>query len=119
MARAAGAVRAERWDGDRFLLGGAGIGADVLRVEAEAGGGVGDWQEAPGEPGSVGASGCGFSAGADRGYGPGRDGDALPKSELAKAAGYLRNHWELLQQYTCDGCCPIDNNQTEQLMKTA
>ncbi len=63
------------------------------------------------------ASGCGFSAGADRGYGPGRDGDALPKSELAKAAGYLRNHGELLRQYTCDGCCPIDNNQTEQLMK--
>ncbi len=45
--------------------------------------------------------------------------DALPKSELAKAAGYLRNHGELLQQYTCDGCCPIDNNQTEQLIKTA
>ena len=43
--------------------------------------------------------------------------DALPKSELSKAAGYLRNHWEILQQYTCDGDCPIDNNQTEQLMK--
>jgi transposase len=43
--------------------------------------------------------------------------DALPKSDLAKATGYLRKHWELLQQYTCDGRCPIDNNDVEQLMK--
>jgi len=43
--------------------------------------------------------------------------DAIPKSDLAKATGYLRNHWEPLQQYTCDGRCPIDNNDVEQLMK--
>ena len=43
--------------------------------------------------------------------------DALPKSDLAKATGYLRKHWELLEQYTCDGRCPIDNNDVEQLMK--
>lgn len=43
--------------------------------------------------------------------------DALPQSDLAKAAGYLRNHWEALLQYTGDGRCPIDNNDVEQLMK--
>lgn len=43
--------------------------------------------------------------------------DALPKSDLAKATGYLRNHWEPLQQFTRDGRCPIDNNDVEQLMK--
>jgi transposase len=43
--------------------------------------------------------------------------DALPKSDLAKATGYLRKHGELLEQYTCDGRCPIDNNDVEQLMK--
>jgi transposase len=42
---------------------------------------------------------------------------ALPKSDLAKATGYLRNHWELLERYTTDGRFPIDNNETEQLMK--
>ena len=42
---------------------------------------------------------------------------ALPKSDLAKAAGYLKNNWELLKGYTTDGRCPIDNNDTEQLMK--
>jgi transposase len=43
--------------------------------------------------------------------------DALPKSDLAKATNYLRNHWELLERYTTDGRFPIDNNETEQLMK--
>jgi hypothetical protein len=43
--------------------------------------------------------------------------DALPKSDLAQAAGYLRNHWELLETYAQDGHYPIDNNETEQLMK--
>lgn len=43
--------------------------------------------------------------------------DALPRSDLAKAAAYLRNHWEPLVQYTGDGRCPIDNNDVEQLMK--
>jgi transposase len=42
---------------------------------------------------------------------------ALPKSELALNTGYLRNNWELLVRYTTDGRCPIDNNDTEQLMK--
>lgn len=43
--------------------------------------------------------------------------DALPKSDLAKATGYWRKHWGLLEQYTCDGRCPIDNNEVEQRMK--
>jgi transposase len=43
--------------------------------------------------------------------------NALPKSDLAKATNYLRNHWELLERYTTDGRFPIDNNEVEQLMK--
>lgn len=42
---------------------------------------------------------------------------ALPKSQLGKAIGYLRNHWEPLQTYLTDGRVPIDNNDVEQLMK--
>ncbi len=42
---------------------------------------------------------------------------ALPKSLLAKAAGYLRNQWGSLQTYLTDGRVPIDNNDVEQLMK--
>jgi len=49
------------------------------------------------------------------------EGDAaarvLPKSKLAEALGYLRNHWEPLQLYLTDGLMPIDNNEVEQLMK--
>ena len=49
------------------------------------------------------------------------DGEAaakvLPKSKLGQALGYLRNHWEPLQLYLTDGLLPIDNNETEQLMK--
>jgi len=41
----------------------------------------------------------------------------LPKSDLAAALGYLRNHWEALSLYLTDGRLPIDNNETEQLMK--
>lgn len=41
----------------------------------------------------------------------------LPKSDLAKALGYLKNHWDALLLYTIDGRLPIDNNETEQLMK--
>ena len=41
----------------------------------------------------------------------------LPKSDLAAALGYLKNHWEALSLYTRDGRLPIDNNETEQLMK--
>lgn len=43
--------------------------------------------------------------------------DALPKSQLARAVGYLRNHWEALTVYTRDGRLPIDNNAIERLMK--
>jgi transposase len=43
--------------------------------------------------------------------------DALPKSDLAKATNYLRNHWEALERYTTDARFPIDNNEVEQLMK--
>jgi transposase len=41
----------------------------------------------------------------------------LPKSDLAEAVGYLRNNWDALLLYTSDGRLPIDNNQTEHLMK--
>ena len=49
------------------------------------------------------------------------DGEAakrvLPKDKFAEALGYLRNHWNELQVYLGDGRLPIDNNETEQLMK--
>ena len=49
------------------------------------------------------------------------DGEAasrvLPKDKFAEALGYLRNHWDELQVYLGDGRLPIDNNETEQLMK--
>src|SRR5271170_4581424 len=41
----------------------------------------------------------------------------LPKSLFGQALGYLRNQWEALMLYTTDGRMPIDNNDTEQLMK--
>lgn len=41
----------------------------------------------------------------------------LPKEKFAEALGYLRNQWDALQVYLSDGRLPIDNNQTEQLMK--
>ena len=41
----------------------------------------------------------------------------LPKSKLAEALGYLRNHWDPLRVYLGDGRLPIDNNEVEQLMK--
>jgi transposase len=41
----------------------------------------------------------------------------LPKSDFAKALQYVRNHFVELQRYLGDGCLPIDNNETEQLMK--
>jgi transposase len=41
----------------------------------------------------------------------------LPKEKFAEALGYLRNQWDALQVYLNDGRIPIDNNQTEQLMK--
>jgi transposase len=41
----------------------------------------------------------------------------LPKSTLAEALMYLRNHWEALNVFVGDGRMPIDNNEVEQLMK--
>lgn len=41
----------------------------------------------------------------------------LPKEKIAEALGYLRNHWDALSHYLSDGRVPIDNNDTEQLMK--
>ena len=41
----------------------------------------------------------------------------LPKSDFAQALQYIRNHFEELQRYLADGRIPIDNNDTEQLMK--
>ena len=43
--------------------------------------------------------------------------EVLPKEKFAEALGYLRNQWEALVVYLGDGRLPIDNNQTEQLMK--
>ncbi len=49
------------------------------------------------------------------------DGDAaqrvLPKSRLGEAVRYLNNQWEALNVFLRDGRVPIDNNETEQLMK--
>lgn len=49
------------------------------------------------------------------------DGEAasrvLPKEKFAEALGYLRNQWAALRVYLGDGRLPIDNNETEQLMK--
>jgi hypothetical protein len=41
----------------------------------------------------------------------------LPKSDFAKALQYIRNHFVELQRYLDDPLLPIDNNETEQLMK--
>ncbi len=41
----------------------------------------------------------------------------LPKSDFAKALQYVRNHFVELKRYLDDGRLPIDNNETEQLMK--
>ena len=44
---------------------------------------------------------------------------ALPKSRLGEAVRYLRNQWAALTVFLEDGRVPIDNNETEQLMKQA
>jgi transposase len=41
----------------------------------------------------------------------------LPKSNLGKAAAYVRRHWEALNRFTEDASIPIDNNDCEQLMR--
>jgi len=49
------------------------------------------------------------------------DGDVvrklLPKDAMAAAIGYVNNHWGALQVYVSNADVPIDNNETEQLMK--
>jgi transposase len=42
---------------------------------------------------------------------------ALPKSDLGEAVRYLRNQWDALCVFLSDPRVPIDNNETEQLMK--
>jgi hypothetical protein len=41
----------------------------------------------------------------------------LPKSKLAQAANYVKNNWAALSLFVSDGRIPLDNNETEQLMK--
>lgn len=41
----------------------------------------------------------------------------LPKSDFAKALQYVRNHFVELRRYLGDARLPMDNNETEQLMK--
>lgn len=41
----------------------------------------------------------------------------LPKSDFAQALRYIGNHFAELQRYLDDASLPIDNNETEQLMK--
>ena len=41
----------------------------------------------------------------------------LPKSDFAKALQYVRNHLVELKRYLGDGRLPMDNNETEQLMR--
>jgi len=49
------------------------------------------------------------------------DGDALqrvlPQSAIGKALGYLRNQWSALRVYLGDGRIPIDNDQSEQILR--
>lgn len=44
--------------------------------------------------------------------------NVLPKSPLGVAFGYMRNNWEALKRYTSSGYLSIDNNVSEQHMKT-
>lgn len=41
----------------------------------------------------------------------------LPKEAISQAIGYLNTHWTALQVYVSKASVPIDNNDTEQLMK--
>lgn len=41
----------------------------------------------------------------------------LPKSDFAKALQYVRNHFAELTRYLGEGRLPMDNNDTEQLMR--
>lgn len=42
---------------------------------------------------------------------------ALPKSAIGQAIGYLKNQWSALQLYLTDGEIPIDNNQSERFIR--
>ena len=42
---------------------------------------------------------------------------ALPKSAIGQAIGYLRNQWTALRVYLSDGRIPIDNDQSEQIIR--
>jgi len=41
----------------------------------------------------------------------------LPRSAIGEALGYLRNQWPALQVYLTDGRIPIDNDQSEQIIR--
>lgn len=41
----------------------------------------------------------------------------LPKSDIGKAVGYLRNQWDALQRYLTDGQLPLDNNHSERVIR--
>ena len=41
----------------------------------------------------------------------------LPKSAIGEALGYLRNQWTALQVYLSDGRIPIDNDQSERIIR--
>ncbi len=42
---------------------------------------------------------------------------ALPGSAIGNALGYLRNQWTALRRYLSDGNLPIDNDQSEQIIR--
>ncbi len=42
---------------------------------------------------------------------------ALPRSAIGEAIGYLRNQWSALTVYLSDGRIPIDNDQSEQIIR--
>jgi len=44
--------------------------------------------------------------------------NVLPKSPMGGAFGYMRNNWEALKRYTSSGYLSVDNNVSEQHMKT-
>ena len=42
---------------------------------------------------------------------------ALPRSAIGEALGYMRNQWTALRRYLGDGKIPIDNDQSEQIIR--
>jgi transposase len=42
---------------------------------------------------------------------------ALPRSRIGEAVGYLRNQWPALTVYLSDGRIPVDNDQSEQIIR--